>query len=333
MSRPCPNCGADVPDDTTFCPECGGYVAWDAGEDGEAEAESPRMPGEDSTPPPPPPAPDDTTEPPPAEPETVTCGDCGQDNPATRSLCQRCGNPLHAAPAPAPPPPSPASSGPPRGLWIGLGLLLLLGVVVLGVVLLTGGDDDPVVVTTPTDDETVATAAPSPTAASPSPSPTEAPLVTVRSPEPSPAVTESPFFANTEPDTEDASGTGTLREVVVTRGPGYDEIAFDVDGPGLGWLVEYVEDPNHQASGEPVGIDGDTVLRVQLRAVEPPEGDSSPGGLQLDVTDAMVELVTGEWHEGTWEFFVGLDGPPRPFRMIPDDEGGGLLQVDTTGAG
>ena len=329
MSRACPSCGADVPVDSTFCPECSAYVAWRDEEEGEATAESPRLPGEQAPPHPPPQ--DATTPMAPVEPDTVDCPGCGTAHPVSRSLCQRCGSSLRAGPTPAAPPPPPPQRPSRRGLWIGLAALALLGVVAVGASGLLGGDTDTDPVTAPTPD--------TPTSDTPTPDATTPDATTppaTAAPEPSPSTsepTEPPFPSNTAPDTEEASGAGEVEQVTVSRGAGYDQIAFRVAGPGLGWVVEYVEDPRLQGSGLPVDVEGDTVLRVLLRSVGPLAGGAEFGELRPSDTSAIVEVVEGTWFEGQLGVFVGLDGPERPFRMIPDEEGGALLQVDTTRTG
>lgn len=203
--------------------------------------------------------------------------------------------------------------------------MVLLSIIGVAVVLLGGTDSD---TATPVAAESSEPAPSEPPSAGPSepsePSePTEPTAPT--------APTEPPFPANTEPDTEDPAGMGTITSLHISPEPGFDEIAFVVDGPGVGWLVEYVEEPRRQGSGDPVDIQGDTVLKVVLRPLEQPQ--DTAGRIPLTETAAMVELVDGGWFEGQQEFFVGLEGPQRPFRMIPDDDGGALLQVDTTRTG
>ena len=137
----CPVCGSPVEVGARFCPNCSYYLEWDdqADESGEVVAAMTRKPGDDDGDEPPP-------EPPPlptvSEPEeTVVCTVCGTVNPASRTLCQRCGEPLHQEeplPPPPPPPPPPRPPIPPWVFWAGGALLLA---VLLAVAVTSGGSD------------------------------------------------------------------------------------------------------------------------------------------------------------------------------------------------
>lgn len=159
MQASCPSCGTTVDtDDTRWCPDCGGYISWDEGEDDGAEASTTRRPGEPDEPPAPP---EDATTVIPSVTQQVTCQSCGTDNPQDRSLCQHCGLPLHAPP---PPPSGPPDDDDGSGIgtaWLVGGGIAAVLVVVLAVVLL-GGDEETVPVA-----EVTSPAAPSPEATAP----------------------------------------------------------------------------------------------------------------------------------------------------------------------
>lgn len=190
----------------------------------------------------------------------------------------------------------------------------------------SGGTPDPGPSPSATD---TGTAAPSPTS-SPTPTPAPAPTPVATSTDTS----TTPFDANTERDTEDPQGNPALVKVAFVEGAGYDEIAFvPSDDGSFGWDVEYTDKPTSDGSGELVSVDGGAFLSVRLVGVAAPfDRPESRDKADPDVSGAtvIIDAVDDAWFEGYWTFFVGLD-QIRPFRVVRDDDGRVLLQIDTTG--
>lgn len=194
-------------------------------------------------------------------------------------------------------------------------LVSLVFVTVVAVVLTgcSGGSGDPGPSPSASDPGTVA----------PSPSATSTPT----------AEPTAPFDANTERDTEEPQGNAALVKVAVDGGPGFDEVVFVPSSDGsFGWDVEYVDKPSSDGSGELVQVGGNAFLSIRLVGVAAPfDHPESRDKADPDVTGAavIVDAVDDAWFEGYWTFFVGLD-EVRPFRVIRDDIGRVLLQIDTT---
>ena len=132
-----------------------------------------------------------------------------------------------------------------------------------------------------------------------------------------------PFTATTEPDT--AVGTGapvTVTDVRVGQHDGYDRVVLDVAGGGMaGWDARYVDDPRQQGSGDPVEVDGQAVLAVDLTNIGIPDDtgvDAYDGPQRLTVGDTIVEVVVGSIFEGHMQVFVGTSGE-QPFRVLELD--------------
>lgn len=184
----------------------------------------------------------------------------------------------------------------------------------------SGGNDLPTPGATTAEATETASASPE---ASPSPSDTATSDDTVDA---SIDVTsESPFPANTEPDTSDPSGTGlvTVVDVRTGRHEGYDRVVFELDGTGEmtpGWAVLYVDQANDEGSGNPVEVDGDAILSVLIHGTAYPEdsGVEEFAGerVQPEDTEAVKEVVYRYMFEGDTNAFIGVDGERKPFRAF-----------------
>ena len=144
----CPQCGSVVRARVDqFCASCGYPLFWEEPQEelGERAAGMGRLPGEAA-----PaeagtvPAQRQTVSEPPAEAASspVACPACHAANPASRTLCQRCGAALHAPPPDQPPPhqrPRPPLPRPRTGSWwlaiTAVGVLLVVLVVLVTFVL------------------------------------------------------------------------------------------------------------------------------------------------------------------------------------------------------
>src|SRR3954465_1980034 len=137
-----------------------------------------------------------------------------------------------------------------------------------------------------------------------------------------PAADPTPFPANAEPDTADASSGAsvTVSDIRVARQDGFDRVVFEVGGTGTpGWDVRYVDAASSQGSGDAVDVAGDAVLQVSLTGAGYPY-DTGVKEFSADgpVTGAGTQTVTGVVYDATFEgsavAFVGTKSQ-APFRV------------------
>jgi len=133
---------------------------------------------------------------------------------------------------------------------------------------------------------------------------------------------DAPFVANTLPDTSATSAGALLSPTNLRFGvhDGYDRLVLDLEGDGdPGWRAEYVDEPSGQASGEPVDLDGNAFLVINVQGMILP---TEPGAVPYEGPDVIQpasggvirEVVFGSLFEGTQEIFVGL-ASKEPFRV------------------
>ncbi|MFC5381453.1 AMIN-like domain-containing (lipo)protein [Aquipuribacter nitratireducens] len=129
--------------------------------------------------------------------------------------------------------------------------------------------------------------------------------------------------ASTEPDTRDATGEPvTLVDVRVGSHEEYDRVVWEFAGDGTpGWRAEYVDDPTRQGSGQPVDLEGDGTLSVAIDGTalptDAPAGVTPYDGAQRVAAasfETITEVLVGNWFEGTYDAFVGVEGE-QPFRV------------------
>jgi hypothetical protein len=154
----------------------------------------------------------------------------------------------------------------------------------------------------------------------PTPSPSAAPA-----PSPSPSTTGPAFPADTGPDVGGPEHPGnrlTVVDVRVARQDGYDRVVYELAGDGEpGWRVEYVDEARAQGSGDEVPLPGDSRLEVTVLGVGYP-GDTGiapydgPERRSGQDTAHVTHVWAGFVYEGRHQSFVGLAGPPRPFRVF-----------------
>ena len=136
------------------------------------------------------------------------------------------------------------------------------------------------------------------------------------------AAEATPFPANAEPDTADASSGAsvTVSDIRVARQDGFDRVVFEVGGTVTpGWDVRYVDVASSQGSGDAVDVAGDAVLQVSLTGAGYPydtgvEEFSSSGPVSASGTDVVTEVVFDATYEGTTTAFVGTTRK-APFRV------------------
>lgn len=136
---------------------------------------------------------------------------------------------------------------------------------------------------------------------------------------------DAPFPANTEPDTSTGSGLVEATDLRFGRHEGYDRLVLDLGGSGEpSWRVEYVGEARGQGSGELVALDGDAVLRMDVRGVRYPGEDGAadyegPDVIAPPAGGVIREVVVDSVFEGTMEIFVGLSAE-TPFRVYLLDD-------------
>ena len=208
-------------------------------------------------------------------------------------------------------------------------LLLAAGLVLVG----CSGGPDPTTTPTSAPTDTGVPTTDAPTTSAPTPDTSDSGTSSPAAPSSSPPGTSAPFPANTRPDTHEGSGNPvTVTDVRVGRHDGYERVVLDVGGGGQpGWDARYVDDPRHQGSGDPVDVDGDAVLVVDVTNVGHPEDTGVAmydGPSRLAVGDTILEVVVGSTFEGHTQVFLGVAGQQR-FRVQWID---GSVVVDVVSA-
>ncbi|GAA2178847.1 hypothetical protein GCM10009785_03140 [Brooklawnia cerclae] len=94
--------------------------------------------------------------------------------------------------------------------------------------------------------------------------------------------------------------------------PLYDRVVIDLSGgraEDLPWSVQYRDSPTAQGSGEPIGLDAEAYVRVQLSGqMIPPQGTDVPSGLQPDSAVGNVRGVYADpVFEGQSIVWIGVD--------------------------
>lgn len=161
----------------------------------------------------------------------------------------------------------------------------------------------------------------------PTPGPSPTPATAEPEPEPSPTASGPAFAANTDPDTGGPEFPGNGLSVVdarVARQDGFDRVVYELAGDGeVAWRVEYVGEDRQvqQGSGDPVPLEGDNRLEVTILGVGYPYDNGIPqydGPKHIEGADTAVvtQVWLGSVYEGQYDSFVGVSGPPRPFRVF-----------------
>jgi hypothetical protein len=133
---------------------------------------------------------------------------------------------------------------------------------------------------------------------------------------------EIPFEGGTALDAVEPSADAmlTVTDVRVATHEEYDRVVFDLEGTGTpGWRVEYVEEALEPGRGDAVDVAGDAVLQVGITGTAMPmdSGVEEYGGDPVAGPGEPVDEVVYRFvFEGTTTAFVGVDGEPRPFRVL-----------------
>ncbi len=106
----------------------------------------------------------------------------------------------------------------------------------------------------------------------------------------------------------------SVTDVRLGRHNGFDRMVFDIGGQGqAGWNIRYVDEARAAGSGQPIDVDGDAILQVNLTNIAlPPDAPAGvepwdgPDRLALPGTGPTVEVVEDIVFEGVHTFFVGV---------------------------
>lgn len=117
------------------------------------------------------------------------------------------------------------------------------------------------------------------------------------------------------PTTVQPADYGSDYEVVGVRvgsHDGYDRVVVELSGgdaASLYWWAEYDSNPVTQGKGDPVELDGDATLRVNVQGIAMPEpGDEMVRGLQADSGQGEVTGVyVDPMFEAMIQVFIGVE--------------------------
>ncbi|MDO4686846.1 MAG: hypothetical protein Q4A92_09875 [Corynebacterium sp.] len=100
---------------------------------------------------------------------------------------------------------------------------------------------------------------------------------------------------------------------------GFDRIVFETTGPGTpGWIVDYIDNPSQQTSGEPIEVPGDTALEVNVTGTTYPFelGIDNPSIGRTELNTVLVtDIVDGGTFEAQSQFIVGIKGGRKPYSV------------------
>ncbi|MFB9620486.1 AMIN-like domain-containing (lipo)protein [Brooklawnia cerclae] len=129
-----------------------------------------------------------------------------------------------------------------------------------------------------------------------------------------PSATASPSFTTGPLASAPATPADTflITGLRVGSHPLYDRVVIDLSGgraEDLPWSVQYRDSPTAQGSGEPIGLDAEAYVRVQLSGqMIPPQGTDVPSGLQPDSAVGNVRGVYADpVFEGQSIVWIGVD--------------------------
>ncbi len=132
---------------------------------------------------------------------------------------------------------------------------------------------------------------------------------------------EPAFRAPTSPESAESAEDGDLTLVRVRTGrhDGYDRVVLELRGPGKpGWFVQYVVEPVSDGSGDPLQVAGSAFLHVTVNGVVNGEGFAGRTRAKgtRQVREVLVEVLVQGAFEGQNPAYVGMAGPPRPYRIL-----------------
>jgi hypothetical protein len=105
-----------------------------------------------------------------------------------------------------------------------------------------------------------------------------------------------------------------LTDVRTARVEGFSRIVLEFSGTGSpGWVVNYVDEPVLDGSGESVDLDGRTTLDIYASGTTWPAPDyyDGPDRLTPENGGDLAEVYVGDT-----QVLAGIDGDPAPFRVF-----------------
>lgn len=132
-----------------------------------------------------------------------------------------------------------------------------------------------------------------------------------------------PFPSSTDEQTADQTEAALLLvDVRVAEQPGFDRLVLEFQGEGEpGWRVGYVDEAATQGKGDPITLDGDSLLSVAALHTMPEDMTGYyDGAKQFDPdTEVIEEVFVDGTFEGETLVVLGIDGDaadPVPFRVF-----------------
>jgi hypothetical protein len=158
-------------------------------------------------------------------------------------------------------------------------------------------------------------AAPATNVTSSSPAPTSTTPATGTEPADAPA-----FAGSTKRQSAPGSGGSelVLVDVRAAEAEGYDRIVLEFSGRGTpGWVVNYVDEPVLDGSGEAVALDGAAALDIYASGTTWPAPDyyTGPTQFQPEHGGDIDDIYVGGTFEGYTQVLAGIDGDRVPFRV------------------
>ncbi|WP_295625583.1 hypothetical protein [uncultured Corynebacterium sp.] len=112
-----------------------------------------------------------------------------------------------------------------------------------------------------------------------------------------------------------------IRDVRIGSHDGFDRIVIEFMGDGApGYWVRYEDMPTQQGSGNPLSVNGDHKLSIDVRGTGYPFDfnveDYPSGPVRPADTTAVSEVRGFGTFEGTTQYLAGIDGERRPFKVF-----------------
>ena len=132
----------------------------------------------------------------------------------------------------------------------------------------------------------------------------------------------SPDEVLTSPDWPGSGGDLFATQLRTGVNDGFDRIVVDLTGTSAPtWRAAYISQPRYDGSGLPVQIAGDSTLEVIITGMAYPEegnpiyddGDAWLDSHQLEGIDEVMRTTP---FEGQILLFAGVNGEPRPYRIL-----------------
>lgn len=128
-----------------------------------------------------------------------------------------------------------------------------------------------------------------------------------------------PIPSGTLPAEQEASDGArlTVTGARVGEHDGFDRVVFDLAGTGTpGWIVRFTDDPRRDGSGEPVSIDGKSVIQVIITGVGNP-GDTGvdPFVGEIAGNGGITEVDVAGPFEGQAAAFIGSEAENPAVRV------------------